>query len=252
VQRAAKYAEKVVAEASRNNLNLALVADAIARKVCYHEQMRPQKILFVECHREYVDDYIAELKSALSDLNIEIHGLLTADVGEALQENHHSPKDKPLADYVMTTLYHFDLVKRKFAKTKIRPIVLSHTLDQDAIKQIVSLPNECRVGVLLGPVDPPPAIIQSLEFYRDVTPGSVPFAVITDRQATKSVIAKSDVIVYTAACIEFMQTHHVSAKHGTILIRFVPDQGAIDKVRMLLNREKSRPSSPLSSSKVLS
>jgi hypothetical protein len=116
-------------------------------------------------------------------------------------------------------------------------VALSHTLDQEAVQRIANVDPEKKLGVLLGPVDPPPGIIQTIEFYRNQDPGTIPFAVITDRNAARRLVKTCDVVAYTASCQEYVQS--LPPGHPpTILVRFVPDQEAITKIRLLLARRE--------------
>jgi hypothetical protein len=90
---------------------------------------------------------------------------------------------------------------------------------------------------LFGPVDPAPGIMKTIEFYRDMVPGSIPYAVVDDSAAAQRVASKSDVLIYTAACRDWV-AKVTKKRRQIILIRFVPDQEAINKIRMLVNRKK--------------
>jgi hypothetical protein len=235
--RIAKMAQKVVDEAVRNHIDPLQLARSIMHRADAHLKQQPRhRILFVECHPQYVDDYIAEMRHALSSLEVEIKGILTSALGKMVASRsgaHAIPK----SDYLMTTLYHYNFVQKKVARYGMKVVALSHTIDQEAIQKIVSLPANSRLGVLLGPVDPAPAIIQTIEFYRDVPPGSVPFAVIGDTAAVRKLMAKSDVLIYTAACRELLEVSG-NQKPENVLIRFVPDPEAINKMKMLLKQSE--------------
>ena len=83
--------------------------------------------------------------------------------------------------------------------------------------------------------------MKTIEFYRDLAPGSISFAVITDPKAVRSLIAKSEILIHSAACSSFVASLS-EKKPDRILIRFVPDQEAINKAQMLLSRDKSNTS----------
>jgi GntR family transcriptional regulator len=246
-KRLSLFAEKVVADAVKNRLDLMLMAQTVLHRARTHQSnAAAQKLLFVECLPEYVDDYIAELRRALAESNVDIQGILTTDLDRAGIAKKGGGSELDSADYVMTTLYHYDFVQRKVERHGIKVVALSHTLDQDAIRRIVSIPQDRRIGVLLGPVDPPRSIIKTIEFYRDLAPGSISFAVITDPKAVRSLVAKSEILIHTTACSEFIASLP-GEKPDTILIRFVPDQEAINKTLMLLNRDKNNASRTLRS-----
>ena len=143
------------------------------------------------------------------------------------------------ADYVMTTLYHYDFVHRAVAPLKLRVVALSHTLDAEAIRKIVGLPAKTKLAVLLGPTDPPAAIVQTVEYYRDLPAGSIPFAITTDSNAVNKLVAKADVLLYTGGCRAQIASMKKNSRLETILMRFVPDQEAVNKVKMLLGSDEA-------------
>lgn len=232
-QKISRLAEKVVRLSIKEGLDPSLVAQAVTHYARTHEALsRVPEIVFVECHPEYVDDYTSELRRALADEPVSIRGLLLDELSKVGFVGDHEPGKTV---YLTTTLYHFDFVQQAVAKQGVRVVALSHTLDQEAVQRIADVAPEKNLGVLLGPVDPPPGIIQTIEFYRNQDPGTIPFAVITDRNAARRLVKTSDVIAYTASCQEYV--HKFSPGHPpTILVRFVPDQEAITKIRLLLAR----------------
>ena len=210
------------------------IAQSVLQRAMVMERRIPaRKLVFVECHPEYVDDYIDELRRELDDLNIEIHGLLTTSLPACVKGKIPEARVLVEADYVMSTLYHFEFVQRTVAPLKQRVVALSHTIDKDALYKIVSLPQDVRFGVILGPHDPAPAIVRTLEFYRDLPPGFIPYAVISDVRAVRRLKAKADVIAYTAACKDQIGSL-VGEDGNAILVRFVPDDEAVRKIRTLL------------------
>jgi DNA-binding transcriptional regulator YhcF (GntR family) len=226
-----RFADKVVAKAIREKLDVMLMAQTIMHRArAHHETSTARTLLFVECMPEYVDDYIAELASSINDDSIEIRGMLTMELERAVAKGG---KGLPARlDCMMTTLYHFDFVRRMMEKHDVRVIALSHTLDQPAVQKIISLPADVQLGVLLGPVDPPKSILQTIEFYRDLAAKSIPYSVVSDQKAARRIVANSDVVIYTSGAADFLES--LSMKKPMLLIRFVPDQEAINKMRMVL------------------
>jgi DNA-binding transcriptional regulator YhcF (GntR family) len=234
-QKISKLAEKVVRLSIKEGLDPSLVAQAVAHYARTHDALsRLPEIVFVECHREYVDDYTSELRRALSDEQVSVRGLLLDELGK---NGFPGEQEAGKTVYLTTTLYHFDFVQQAVAKRGVRVVALSHTLDQEAVQRIANVDPEKKLGVLLGPVDPPPGIIQTIEFYRNQDPGTIPFAVITDRNAARRLVKTCDVVAYTASCQEYVQSLPLGHP-PTILVRFVPDQEAITKIRLLLARRE--------------
>jgi len=232
------FAEKVVAQAVQNQMDPMLVAQSITHRALAHQRRTvPTRIIFVECLPDYVDDYTAELRSALSDLQLQIEGVLTTSLENMVSTRQPPGKGLSSTDFLTTTLYHYDFVQRLMAPRGQRVVALSHTLDGEAIQKIVSLPSNRKLGAVFGPVDPAPGIMKTIEFYRDLPPGSIPYAVVDDPLAAKRVAEKADVLIYTAACRDWVAKLK-NKKQRSILIRFVPDQEAINKIRMLVKREK--------------
>jgi GntR family transcriptional regulator len=232
------FAEKVVAQAVQKQMDPMLVAQSITHRALAHQRRTvPTRIVFVECLPEYVDDYTAELRNALSDLRLEIEGVLTTSLQSMISKRPPSGKGLSDADFLTTTLYHYDFVSRLMAPRGQKVVALSHTLDRDAIQKIVSIPPNRKIGALFGPVDPAPGIIKTIEFYRDLPHGSIPYAVVDDLAAARKIVEKADVLIYTAACGDWVAKLDAK-KQRSILIRFVPDQEAINKIRMLVKRDK--------------
>lgn len=214
----------------------------LRRATAMQRRIRTRRLIFIECHSEYVNDFIAKLEQELAGLNVHIQGILTSSL---LVKKGRNPYLQSLseADFIMTTLYHYEHVQRMVAPSKQRVVALTHTIDETALFKIVSLPGELRLGALFGPVDPAPVIVQTLESYRDVPGGSIPFALISDRRAVKKVLSNVDVIAYTAACQK--QIRSLVGKDDTaILMRFVPDEDALRKIRTLLGASHASPKHP--------
>jgi GntR family transcriptional regulator len=236
--RLSAFAEKVIEQAVQKQLDPMLVAQAITHRALAHQrQTVPTKIIFVECLPEYVDDYTAALRTALADLHLEVEGVLTSSLEAMVSAKPATRKTGSNADLMTTTLYHYDFTQRLMAPRGQKVFALSHTLDSDAIQEIVSIAPNKKLGVLFGSVDPAPGIIKMIQFYRDLPDGSIPYAVIDDVPAARKVISKSDVLLYTASCADRIAKLDPK-KQPSILIRFVPDQEAINKIRMLVKRDK--------------
>lgn len=238
--RLSAFAERVVAQAVQKGMDPMLVAQSITHRALAHQrQTVPAKIVFVECLPEYVDDYTAELRTALADLHLEIEGVLTTSLKSMVSALPALGKGGSNADFMTTTLYHYDFVQRLMAPRRQKVFALSHTLDSAAIQNIVSIPPNKKLGVLFGSVDPAPGIIKMIQFYRDSPDGSIPYAVVTDQTAARKIIEIADVLIYTASCSDWISKVDAK-KQPSILIRFVPDQEAINKIRMLVKRDTSK------------
>lgn len=238
--RLSAFAEKVVTQAVQKGMDPMLVAQSINHRALAHQrQAAPVKIIFVECLPEYVDDYTAELRIALADLHLEIEGVLTTSLKDMVSALPPAPKNAGTEKLMTTTLYHYDFVQRLVSPRHQKVFALSHTLDSEAIQNIVSVPHNKRLGVLFGSVDPAPGIIKMIQFYRDSPAESIPYAVVTDQAAVRKVIEKSDVLIYTASCRDWIAKTD-ARRQTSILIRFVPDQEAINKIRMLVKRDKGK------------
>jgi DNA-binding transcriptional regulator YhcF (GntR family) len=237
-QKIGKLAEKVVRLSIKEGLDPTLVAQAVTHHArAYQALSSSPEIVFVECHPEYVDDYTNELRRALTEERVSVRGLLLEDLEAQLQR---AEVELNKASYLTTTLYHFDFVQRAVSGEGIRVVALSHTLDKEAVQRIADLGPDEKLGVLLGPVDPAPGIIQTIEFYRNQGPGTIPFAVVNDHAATRRLVKSCEVLAYTAACQDYVRslTHNSAHSPRTILVRFVPDQDAINKIRLLLARKE--------------
>jgi DNA-binding transcriptional regulator YhcF (GntR family) len=233
-QKIERLAEKVVQLSIKEGLDPMVVAQAATHHARTHmARARAPEIVFVECHPEYVDDYTNELRRTLAEEQVTVRGLLLDDLKHQLKSGRLELSETA---YLSTTLYHFDFLQRAVAREGIRVVALSHTLDQEAVQLISDLDPNHKLGVLLGPVDPAPGIIQTIEFYRNQGPGTIPFAVVTDQAAARRLLKNCQVLAYTAACHEYV--HGLGDKvPRTILVRFVPDQDAVNKIRLLLARK---------------
>jgi GntR family transcriptional regulator len=236
--RLSTFAEKVVEEAIKKKMDPMLVAQAITHRALAHQrQAVPTRIVFVECLPEYVEDYTAELRNSLADLHLEIEGVLTSALGTTTSKRPALNKELSGADLLTTTLYHYDFVQRLVAIHGQKVVALSHTLDSAAIQKIVSIPPNKKLGVLFGSVDPAPGIIKMIQFYRDQPDASIPYAVVDDFTAAQKIVDKADILIYTSTCEDWV-TKLGRKNQRSILIRFVPDQEAINKIRMLVKRDK--------------
>jgi DNA-binding transcriptional regulator YhcF (GntR family) len=231
--RTAKFVDEILESAVARGFEPITVAQAVLQRAMALERQIPaRKMAFIECHADYVDDYTSELRKELADLNIDVTGLLTTQLGGKQKGRDRIFRMLKDVDYVLTTLYHYEFVQKICAPLKRRVVALSHTIDKDALYSIASLPQETRIGALFGRLDPAPAIVRTLEFYRDLPLGSIPFALVTDAQAMKRVLNKADVLVYTAACRKRIRLP-VGDTSSAILVRFVPDDDAVKKIRTL-------------------
>jgi len=230
-----KFVDKMMAQAITQHFDPMTVAQAtLHQATAMQRRMAQRKVTFIECLPEYVDDYIAELRRGLADAKVQINGLLTADLARMVKSGKLRANGSLDADYVMTTLYHYDFVHRAVARLKLRVVALSHTLDTDAIRKIVRLPQKVRLAALLGPTDPAAAIIQTVEYYRDLPAGTIPFAIASDGNAVRKLVAKADILLYTGGCRPDINGLKKNNQREMILMRFVPDQEAVNKVKMLL------------------
>jgi DNA-binding transcriptional regulator YhcF (GntR family) len=239
----AKIVDKILDSVVNRGFDPMTFAQALLRRAtAMQRRIRTRRLVFIECHSEYVNDFIAKMEQELAGFNVQIQGILTSSLPTKKGRN---PNLQGLseADFIMTTLYHYEHVQRMVAPSKQRVVALTHTIDETALFKIVSLPREMRLGALFGPVDPAPVIVQTLESYRDVPGGSIPFALISDRRAVKKVLSNVDVIAYTAACEKQIRSL-VGKDNTTILMRFVPDEDALRKIRTLLGASHENSKAP--------
>ncbi|MGB7846268.1 MAG: GntR family transcriptional regulator [Candidatus Acidiferrum sp.] len=205
----------------------------VHRATAIEQKVPTRKMAFVECHSSYVDDYVSELGKELSEFHVEIRGMLTGSLEESRNGKSTDREFLEHADYVLTTFYHADFVKRFVSGLNKRVIALSLSLNKEALYEIVSLKPNLRVGAILSPTDPAPTIVKSLEYYRDLPAGSIPYAIVTDSAAVKRLRAKTDSIAYTIACRDHVSSFFKKDEEG-ILLRFGPSEEDIRKVQALL------------------
>ncbi|MGC2403911.1 MAG: GntR family transcriptional regulator [Acidobacteriaceae bacterium] len=233
-QKIERLAQKMVQLSIKEGLDPVMVAQAAGHHARTHRaQASAPEIVFVECHPEYVDDYTNELKRALNEEQVTVRGLLLDDLKQQLKQGR---VELSKSAHLSTTLYHFDFLQRAVAGEGIRVVALSHTLDREAVRLVSDLDPGQKLGVLLGPVDPAPGIIQTIEFYRNQGPGTIPFAVVTDQPAARRLVKSCEVLAYTASCHEYVRALGDKIPR-TILVRFVPDQDAVNKIKLLLARK---------------
>lgn len=233
--RMAKFVDESINAAVDRGFDPMAFAQAVVRRAAASARRIPaRRLVFIECHPEYVSDYIAALERELADLNVQISGVLVGSLSGNDKSRNSRPHILSRADFIITTLYHYEHVQHAVASLNKRVVALTHTIDEDALYKIVSLPPEQNLGAIFGPVDPAPVIVRILESYRDLPSGSVPFALVSDERAVKKVLSKGDVIVYTAACQKQIRSL-VGEDRTSILMRFVPDEDAFRKIRALLN-----------------
>ena len=228
-----KFVDEALSSAVQAGFDPMIFARNIAHRAAALEKRVPsRKLTFVECHAAYVDDYVAELRKELSEFNVEIRGMLTTSLAENPKsaENHHFLRN---SDFVLTTFYHSSFVQKIVTPLNRRIISLSLALNKEALYKIVSLSREVKIGAIFGATDPAPTIVKSLEYYRDLPAGSIPYAIVTDPVAVKRLRAKTDSIAYTIACQESVHTFLKKDETG-IVLRFGPAENDIRKLQALL------------------
>ena len=242
--RLTKFVDETLASAVQHGFDPMTIARNIAHRATALEQRVPsRKLAFVECHAAYVDDYVAELRRELSEFNVEIRGMLTGSLAGNSKGKSADHDFLNQSDYVLTTFYHSGFVQKLVSPLKRRIIALSLALNKEALYNIVSLARNLRVGAILGPTDPAPTIVRSLEYYRDLPPGSIPYAIVTDSAAVKRLRAKTDSIAYTIACQDHVGSFLKKGETG-ILLRFGPAENDIRKVQALLGSSLKKASTP--------
>lgn len=232
--RLTKFVDETLATALQQGFDPMTFARNLAHRATAIEQkVPPRKLAFLECHSSYVDDYVCELGKELSEFNVEIKGMLTGSLAEVPDGMPTDREFLERADYVLTTFYHAGFVKKLVSDLNKRVIVLSLSLNKEALYEIVSLERSKRLGAVLSPTDPAPTIVKSLEYYRDLPAGSIPYAIVTDSAAVKRLRAKTDSIAYTIACRDQVTSFLKNGEQG-ILLRFCPSEDDIRKVQALL------------------
>jgi DNA-binding transcriptional regulator YhcF (GntR family) len=238
--RLTKFVDETLSSAIQHGFDpMAFARNMVHRATAIERRVPSRKLTFVECHSEYVDDYVAELRKELSEFNVEIRGMLTGSLAEATKKKCPDGDFLRDTDYVLTTFYHSGFVQKVVSLLNRRVITLSLALNKEALYKIVSLPRDLRVGAILGPTDPAPTIVKSLEYYRDQAAGSIPYAIATDSVAVKRLRAKTDLIAYTIPCQERVNSFLKKGEVG-ILLRFGPAENDIRKVQALLGSSPVR------------
>lgn len=242
--RLTKFVDETLTSAVQHGFDPMTFARNIVHRATAIEQRVPaRKLAFVECHSSYVDDYVTELGKELSEFNVEIRGMLTSSLAESVKKKSENHEFLNHADYVLTTFYHSGFVQKAVSPLNRRVITLSLALNKGALYEVVSLERNLRVGAVLSPTDPAPTIVKSLEYYRDLPPGSIPYAIVTDAAAVKRLRAKTDCIAYTIACQDQVNSFLKRDETG-ILLRFGPAEDDIRKVQALLG-SSSRKATPI-------
>ncbi len=218
---------------------ISLARNMVHRATAMEHRVAPRKLVFIECHSEYVDDYVAELRRELAEFNVEIKGMLTDSLKNIENKQSEERDFLDQSDYVLTTFYHSGFVQKAVAPLKRRVVALTLSLNKEALYQIVSLPRDLRIGVVLGSTDPAPTIVKSLEYYRDQPAGSIPYAIVTDISAVKRLRSKADSIVYTIPCQDQV-TSFLKKGERAILLRFGPADDDVRKVQALLGSSLRR------------
>lgn len=238
--RLTKFVDETLSSALQHGFDpMALARYMVHRATAIEQRVPYRKLAFVECHSEYVDDYVAELRKELSEFNVEIRGMLTGSLADASKRDHTDREFLNNADYVLTTFYHSGFVQQIVSKLSKRVVTLSLALSKEALYKIVSLPRNLRIGAILSPTDPAPTIVKTLEYYRDQRAGSIPYAIVTDAAAVRRVRAKTDSIAYTIACQDRVQSFLKKDETG-IILRFGPAENDIRKVQALLGSSSGR------------
>jgi DNA-binding transcriptional regulator YhcF (GntR family) len=232
--RLTKFVDETLSSAIQHGFDpMTFARNMVHRATAVERRVPSRKLAFVECHSEYVDDYVAELRRELSEFNVEIRGMLTDSLIDVSKRECEEREFLESTDYVLTTFYHSGFVQKVVSPLKRRIVTLSLALNKEALYKIVSLPAKLRVGAILGPTDPAPTIVKSLEYYRDQPAGSIPYAIVTDSAAVKRLRAMSDSIAYTIACQDQVNAFLRKNEVG-ILLRFGPAEEDIRKVQALL------------------
>ena len=243
--RLTKFVDETLAAAIELGLDaMAFARTAVHRATAIEQRVPPRKLAFVECHSEFIDDYVVELRKELSEFNVEIRGMLTEALADIMNKKCADGDFLNRADYVLTTFYHSGFVQQAVSPLNRRVIALTLSLNKEALYKIVSLPRNQRVGAILGPTDPAPTIVKSLEYYRDVPSGSIPYAIVTDAAAVNRLRAKTDSLAYTIPCQDRVSSF-LKKNETAILLRFGPAEEDIRKVQALLGSSSRRASVPL-------
>ena len=243
--RLTKFVDETLSAAIQHGFDPMIFAkNMVHRATAIEKRVPSQKLAFVECHAAYVDDYVLELRRELSEFNVEIRGMLTSSIANDSKKKNSDHDFLNNSDYVLTTFYHSGFVQKVVSSLKKRIIALSLALNKEALYKIVSLPANVRIGAILGPMDPAPTIVKSLEYYRDLPARSIPYAIVTDSAAVKRLRKKTDCIAYTIACQERMLSCLKKNETG-ILLRFGPAENDIRKVQALLGSSLKKTATPL-------
>lgn len=242
--RLTKFVDETLASAVQHGFDpMTFARDIVHRATAIEKRVPSRKLAFVECHPSYVDDYVAELRRELSEFNVEIKGMLTGSLGADTNGKSADHEFLNNSDYVLTTFYHSGFVQKLVSPLKRRIIALSLALNKEALYKIVSLERNLRIAAIFAPTDPAPTIVKSLEYYRDLPAGSIPYAIVTDSAAVKRLRSKTDYIAYTIACQEHVRSFLKKEETG-ILLRFGPAENDIRKVQALLGSPFGKNSVP--------
>lgn len=238
--RLTKFVDETLSTAIEQGFDpMNLARNMLHRATALEHRVASRKLAFIECHSEYLDDYVAELRKELSEFNVEIRGMLTDALTNIGKRNCEDRDFLKQADYVLTTFYHSGLVQEVVSPLNRRVVALTLSLNKEALYQVVSLPRDLRVGAILSPTDPAPTIVKSLEYYRDQASGTIPYAIVTDSAAVKRLRAKTDSVAYTIACQDRLKPL-LKEDETSILLRFGPAEDDIRKVQALLRSSSRR------------
>jgi GntR family transcriptional regulator len=232
--RLTKFVDETLASAVQRGFDpMTFARGVVHRATAIEQRVLPRRLAFVECHPSYVDDYVAELRKELSEFNVEIRGMLTGSLAKSSKKHSEDHVFLDHSDYILTTFYHSGFVQKIASALNRRIIALSLSLNKEALYKIVSLERSLRLGAILSPTDPAPTIVKSLEYYRDLPTGSIPYAIVTDSAAVRRLRARTDCVAYTVACRDHVNSF-LKKKENGILLRFAPGEDDIRKVQALL------------------
>jgi len=243
--RLAQFVDETLSSSIQHGFDpMVLARNMVYRATAMKHRVPSRKLAFVECHSEFVDDYVTDLRKELSEFNVEIQGMLTGSLANVAETKCTDGEFLNQADYVLTTFYHSAFVQKIVSPINRRVVALSLSLNQEALYEIVALPRDVRVGAILGSTDPAPTIVRSLEYYRDQPIGSIPYAIATDSAAVKRLRAKTDLIAYTIVCKDQVETF-LKKGEQRILLRFGPAESDIRKIKALLGSSSARVTSQM-------
>jgi DNA-binding transcriptional regulator YhcF (GntR family) len=241
--RLSKFVDETLRAAAEYGIDPAAFAEKTMRRVgSIRHRIGTRKLVFVGSQPEYVDDFVEVLRRELSDLDVKISGLLTSSTTGTLDRRRAATGTLAQAEYILTTVSQAAFVRDAVGDRRHRVIALSHAVNQEAVYKIVSLRPGVRLAAVFAPDDTGVPILRALEYYRDLPAGSIPYALATDARGLEKLLAECDVIAYTQAC-QGQKAAFQKPGRESILLRFVPDNEAIGKIRALLTASALEPAS---------